>query len=197
MGANGLIAVGVPPQPLWLLYIKIGILVLSLIIFCLSCFILSVVHGSAAGMTLFVCLWSFIVYGGAAALEIWSPQYFFRVGALVGYILSTIFWLAGWAWSASDASIILRWTWRKDVGGCLAANAALGAFVWIANIVHLVFFIIACVREDNPSSQAELGQVKPEATVPPPAQQHFQQQPVYNQQQQQPVYQQPQGYAQQ
>ncbi|KAL2267024.1 hypothetical protein VTJ83DRAFT_4301 [Remersonia thermophila] len=189
MGANGLVAVGVPPQPLWLLYIKIGILSLSLLLFALSCFALSASPWGSGGLTLFVCLFTFIVYGGALALELKWPQFFYRVGALIGYILCVIFWLAGWAWSASESSVWLSWTWRRDVGGALAAIAALGAFVWVATIVHLVYFILACVREDSPASQAELGQVKPESSAVPPAQEQFQQEPVYNQQQQ-PAYQQ-------
>lgn len=53
---NGLLAKGVPPQPLWLLYIKGGILFLSLIIFCLSCFTLSRWGGGPGGLTLWaVC----------------------------------------------------------------------------------------------------------------------------------------------
>lgn len=84
---------------------------------------------------------SFIVYGGAAALEIKFPQYFYRIGALVGYILTVIFWLSGWAWSADAASAWLRvashyvaWgSFYKDhkaVGGSFAACAALGAVTW-------------------------------------------------------------------
>ena len=41
MGARGLIAVGVPPQPLWLLFIKIAILVLSIVVLALGAYILS------------------------------------------------------------------------------------------------------------------------------------------------------------
>jgi hypothetical protein len=93
---------------------------------------------------------SFIVYGGAAALEIKFPQYFYRIGALVGYILTVIFWLSGWAWSASAASAWLRsasysddvddvlgrlvmgsiYKDNKAVGGSFAACAALGAVTW-------------------------------------------------------------------
>jgi hypothetical protein len=42
MGAQGVTGVGVPPQPLWLLYIKIVILVLSLIVLALAGYALSV-----------------------------------------------------------------------------------------------------------------------------------------------------------
>lgn len=60
MGAQGLIAVGVPPQPLWLLYIKIAILVLSLIVLALGAYSLSIdglgyyYGGGAGGMDIFV-----------------------------------------------------------------------------------------------------------------------------------------------
>lgn len=88
---------------------------------------------------------SFIVYGGAAALEIKFPQYFYRIGALVGYILTVIFWLSGWAWSADAASAWLRWAaWgslfykdHKAVGGSFAACAALGAVTWYVSASSL------------------------------------------------------------
>jgi hypothetical protein len=62
MGAQGLLGKGVPPQPLWLLYIKIAILVLSLIILALAAWNLSLFGGysayygggGAGGMDIFV-----------------------------------------------------------------------------------------------------------------------------------------------
>lgn len=83
-------------------------------------------------------IWSFIVYGGAAAIEIWAPHFFYRIGALVGYILHIIFWLSAWAWSASAASFWLSYTygfgfydsaWKRE-GQALGACAGLGALIW-------------------------------------------------------------------
>jgi hypothetical protein len=54
MGAQGLIAVGVPPQPLWLLYIKIAILVLSLVVLAISAYALSLGPYGAGGLNIFV-----------------------------------------------------------------------------------------------------------------------------------------------
>jgi hypothetical protein len=54
MGAQGLVAVGVPPQPLWLLYIKIAILVISLIVLALSAYSLSLLPVGAGGMDIFI-----------------------------------------------------------------------------------------------------------------------------------------------
>lgn len=88
-------------------------------------------------------IWSFIVYGGSASLELWAPQYFYRIVSLVGQILAVIFWLAGWAWSASGASALLASANTtslfgvtvvndtfKQLGSALAACAGLGAVVW-------------------------------------------------------------------
>ena len=58
MGAQGLIAVGVPPQPLWLLYVKIGILVLSLVVLALSAYAISLDGSAYAG------------YAGAGGMDI-------------------------------------------------------------------------------------------------------------------------------
>jgi polyferredoxin len=61
MGASGLIKSGVPPQPLWLLYIKIAIIVLSVVILGLSAWELSLFSGAtwlgsagAGGLLIFV-----------------------------------------------------------------------------------------------------------------------------------------------
>jgi uncharacterized RDD family membrane protein YckC len=60
MSAQGLLAVGVPPQPFWLLYIKIAILVLSLIVLALAAYGLSLFSGlyigsgGAPGMDIFI-----------------------------------------------------------------------------------------------------------------------------------------------
>jgi hypothetical protein len=54
MGAQGLIAVGVPPQPLWLLYIKIAILVLSLVVLAISAYAHSICPYGAGGLNIFV-----------------------------------------------------------------------------------------------------------------------------------------------
>lgn len=63
MSGQGLIAKGVPPQPLWLLYIKIAILVLSLILLALAAWAISLIEGytgvagsgsGAGGLVIFV-----------------------------------------------------------------------------------------------------------------------------------------------
>ncbi|KAK4683237.1 hypothetical protein QC764_123340 [Podospora pseudoanserina] len=190
MSTQGLLAKGVPPQPLWLLYIKIAILVLSLVTLALGAWAVSIFGGyaggyggptGAGGLVIFTAIWSFIVYGGAAAIEIWAPHFFYRIGALVGYILHIIFWLSAWAWSASAASFWLSYTygfgfydsaWKRE-GQALGACAGLGALIWVLSIVHLVFFIRASLADPEGSGpapgtagQAELGQVKPEQQYP-------------------------------
>lgn len=66
---------------------------------------------------------------------------FYRIIALVAYMLGNIFWLSAWAWAASTASVWLGSYClfgycsgpsgdAKSEGGALAACAALGAVVW-------------------------------------------------------------------
>ncbi|KAK3307452.1 uncharacterized protein B0T15DRAFT_501953 [Chaetomium strumarium] len=192
MGAQGLISVGVPPQPLWLLYIKIVILVLSLIVLALSGYALSISGphpaGHPGGLNIFIAILSFIVYGGALSLELWAAQYFYRIGALLGYIFTIIFWLSAWAWSASWAAIFLSAGAYSDemaFGGAMAGAAALGAIVWVLAIVHLAFFIRACVMDATGAGHAELGQMKAGEVPPQQYQQQYQpvQQPYPAQQQ--------------
>ncbi len=80
------------------------------------------------------CILSFLVYGGATAVELWAPHLFFRIAFLIGYIFSVIFWLSGWAWSASSAAFWLSSyfgiAYDTREGGAMAACAGLGAVVW-------------------------------------------------------------------
>ena len=90
-------------------------------------------------------IWTFLTYGGGLAVELYAAQLFYRVGALVLYLLAVIFWLSGWAYSASQASAWLsiynNWVGIyysssvsnlpiKNEGIALAACAGLGALVW-------------------------------------------------------------------
>lgn len=70
------------------------------------------------------------MYGGAAALEIWAPQFFYCIAALIGYIFSVIFWLSAWAWAASWAAAYNPGLTRSSIGAAHAACAGLGAVVW-------------------------------------------------------------------
>lgn len=213
MGAQGLIAKGVPPQPSWIIFLRIAILVLSVILLGLGAWNVSTVGSLAAGagygaggMVIFVTIWSFIVYGGATAVEMFAPHLFYRVAFLIGYILSIIFWLSAWAWSASWASVTLGTyyghVYVSQFGVSSAACAGLGAVVWVLTIVNIAFFIKSCLAA--PNDDAELGNVSKPNEVPAaypaavPEQQYPQQQ--YTQQPQgypaqQPVYGAQQPYA--
>lgn len=186
MSTRGLLAKGVPPQAQWLLFVKIAILVLSLVVLALAAYSISLfgsyyglVGGAGVGgFLIFVTIKTFIVIGGATAIEIWAPHIFYRIIALIAYSLSIIFWLSAWAWAASTASIWLTSYcifgtcsspsgYAKNEGGALAGCAALGAVIWILSIVNLFFFVRACLADpegSNAQNQAELGQVKQEPT---------------------------------
>jgi hypothetical protein len=88
-----------------------------------------------------------IVFGAAVAVERLAPQMFFRIIALIAYILSILLWLSAWAYAASGANWLLATHTvcdefgcvsfdfsgvpdAKQAGGALAACAALGAFAW-------------------------------------------------------------------
>jgi len=67
---------------------------------------------------------------------------YYRIAAIIGYVLSIIFWLSAWAWAASNASVWLGVysgydygvvydnSPFKSYGAALAACAGLGAVVW-------------------------------------------------------------------
>ena len=144
---SGLLQRGVPKQPVWLFYVKIVILVLSLIILALAAYSISLFssfigyYGSGAGgLLIFVTIKTFIVYGGVLFIETKAPNLFYRLIVLIAYIFSLIFWLSAWAWAASSAAAWLSiydyglddgyYTGWKNEGGALAGCAALGAIVW-------------------------------------------------------------------
>ena len=179
MGGSGLVAIGPPPMRPWLVYMRYAILALSLVCLALAAWGLSLwsntfIYGNPGGLVVFVCVWSFIVYGGAIAVELFAPHLFYRVAFLIGYIFSVIFWLSGWSWSASVASAFLGvYTfstsssyydpWRQ-FGSAMAGCAGIGALVWVMTIVNLVFFIMACVSDPGSNAgQAELGNMKHQA----------------------------------
>ncbi len=80
---------------------------------------------------------TFIVFGGITAIEIYAPHLFYRLIALIAYIISLVLWLSAWAYAASSASAWLAVSrfddsdspWKQE-GGALAACAAFGAVVW-------------------------------------------------------------------
>jgi hypothetical protein len=142
MAGSGLVAVGVPPVRPWLTYMRYAILGLSLVVLALGAWGVSLwsnafIYGNPGGLIIFVCLWSFIVYGGATAVEMFAPHLFYRIGFLIGYIFSVIFWLSGWSWSASVASAFLGYgdilgynNAFNQFGAAMAACAGLGALIW-------------------------------------------------------------------
>ncbi|ETS83146.1 hypothetical protein PFICI_05022 [Pestalotiopsis fici W106-1] len=182
MGAKGLIAVGIPPAlPRWLLYVQGAIIVLSVIILALSAYALSLFSGygyspgGAPGYMIFLAIKSWIIYGATIFFVLKASQLYFRIGLLIAYVLSAIFWLAGWAWAASWAAAILGYyrgnSLASKFGGAMAGNAAIGAVVWVLVIVNLVFFIMASVRDESSAANVELGQPQkqsqPMATTQP------------------------------
>jgi hypothetical protein len=185
--AAGLTAPGVPPLPKWLLYVKIAIVVLSVIILALAAYALSLYGGfgiyyyssGAPGFLIFLAIYTWIVFGAYTVIELKAQQFYFRIGALSAYVIGVIFWLTGWSWSASWAAQLSGFT---DLFGdtldvfdtfaaVMGACAGLGALVWILSIVNLVFFILACRRESGigHTGNVELGHgPKPEAQVQQP-----------------------------
>ncbi|KAH8201101.1 hypothetical protein TruAng_004728 [Truncatella angustata] len=195
MGARGLMAAGVPPQPRWLLIIKGVIILLSIIVLALSAYSLSLYSGyyyysgGAPGYLIFLAVKTWIIYGASIAIELKAPQYYYRIVFLIAYSLSAIFWLSGWAWAASWAAALLDYAYYSNsFGGAMAGNAAIGAIIWVLVVVNLVFFILASCR-DNTTANVELGHTQkhshPQGPAAPVQQESYtgQPQPGYPQQQ--------------
>jgi hypothetical protein len=83
-----------------------------------------------------------LIYGTVLVLEFYFPEYYYRIGVLIAYIISIIFLLAGWADIASTAASILGWRYinleesldgsrrLKNLGAGEGAAAGVGAIAW-------------------------------------------------------------------
>lgn len=217
---SGLSAHGAPAtQPRFLFFLKIAIIVLSIVVLALSAYAISLVGditggyygyvgAGAPGLLIFTVIWTWITYGVFLFFELKAPHMFYRIIAVIVWALSIIFWLSGWALAASHAASVMSvanmydgyskylnntfYDWYKKYGGALAGCAGIGALVWILIIVHFVFFVRACMT-DTTTTGAELGNVQHKQETPgapaPAA--------APAQYQAQPVYQQQQTYPQQ
>ncbi|CAK7199717.1 hypothetical protein SEUCBS139899_002400 [Sporothrix eucalyptigena] len=187
MTLNGLLAVGVPTKlPPFVFYLRIAILVLSVIILALAAFAISVFgsyggylggYTGVSGLLIFVVIKTWIIYGGLFFIEYKVPRFYYRIAAVVAFAFSNIFWLSAWAWSASLASFWLSTvcydgvcdsidSYAKKEGGALAACAGLGAVTWVLSIVNFYLFVRACIQDPPVVNQAELGQVGQVGVVP-------------------------------
>lgn len=87
-------------------------------------------------------------------LERFAAHFYFRIAVLIGYGTNCLFWLSGWAWSASIAALFLGdtcvqgtcfgpTTEEKRYGGSMAGAAAVGAVNWYVSY-FFSFFVLGC-----------------------------------------------------
>jgi hypothetical protein len=142
---KGLIATGPPQAPSYLLILRIVALVLSLACFIAGCYNVSVTQyfflDTAGALAIFSGIWIWAVIGADIAFTMLLKAFYFRIGFLIGYALSIIFWLCAWAVGASYASDTLGIdnTFYRKFGGSAAAIAAIGAVLWCVSAVY--FFV--------------------------------------------------------
>ncbi|KAE9580506.1 hypothetical protein CGCF415_v000641 [Colletotrichum fructicola] len=166
-GANirGLMGKGVPPTPTFFSILRVAVMVLSLAVLAACAYNLSLLGGQASyagppGFMLFVSLFTLIILGGAMALERFAPQFYFRLALLIAYGVNVLFWLSGWAWSASIASLFLGntcigstcfgpTTEETRYGASMAAAAGVGAVNWVMMIVVLFYFVKGCLADPD------------------------------------------------
>ncbi|KAJ0386472.1 hypothetical protein COL922a_004237 [Colletotrichum nupharicola] len=166
-GANirGLMGKGVPPTPTFFSILRVAVMVLSLAVLAACAYNLSLLGGQASyagppGFMLFVSLFTLLILGGAMALERFAPQFYFRLALLIPYGVNVLFWLSGWAWSASIASLFLGntcigstcfgpTTEETRYGASMAAAAGVGAINWVMMIVVLFYFVKGCLADPD------------------------------------------------
>ncbi|KAF4878117.1 hypothetical protein CGCSCA1_v002898 [Colletotrichum siamense] len=166
-GANirGLMGKGVPPTPTFFSILRVAVMVLSLAVLAACAYNLSLLGGQASyagppGFMLFVSLFTLLILGGAMALERFAPQFYFRLALLIAYGVNVLFWLSGWAWSASIASLFLGntcigstcfgpTTEETRYGASMAAAAGVGAVNWVMMIVVLFYFVKGCLADPD------------------------------------------------
>ncbi|KAL0933337.1 uncharacterized protein CTRU02_212300 [Colletotrichum truncatum] len=186
---RGLMGKGVPPTPSFFSIIRVSVMVLSLAVLAACAYNLSLLGGVSGtsysgppGFMLFVAIFTLLILGGAMILERFAPQIYFRIALLIAYGTNVLFWLSGWAWSASIAALFLGntcigttcfgpTTEEKRYGGSMAAAAAIGAVNWVMMIAVLFCFIKGCLADPDcygvsTGHGAELGSIKAESKAP-------------------------------
>ncbi|KAF8416689.1 hypothetical protein EV426DRAFT_625652 [Tirmania nivea] len=137
---------------------------------------------------IFCCVWTLLVNAYLLATPIFLPAAYNMWAHLGLEAIAWIFWLSGWAATASWASL---WSAYSEYSGKIysywataAAGAAMGAIMWILYTVTLVFF---CLRlhahraDPNNAHLSGLGLAeKGGETHPMGAVQQHQQQVVYS-----------------
>ncbi|KAK1723017.1 uncharacterized protein BDZ83DRAFT_653456 [Colletotrichum acutatum] len=124
-------------------------------------------------------LFTLLVLGGAMILERFAAHLYFRIAVLVGYGTNCLFWLSGWAWSASIAALFLRdtcvqgtcfgpTTEEKRYGGSMAGAAAVGAVNWVLMTIVLFYYIKGCLSDPDcygvsTGHGSEMGSIKAES----------------------------------
>ncbi|TEA19478.1 hypothetical protein C8034_v009668 [Colletotrichum sidae] len=182
---RGLMGRGVPPTPTFFSILRVAVMVLSLAVLAACAYNLSLLGGYSGsytgppGFMLFVALFTLVVLGGASAMERFAPHLYFRLALLIAYGTNVLFWLSGWAWSASIAALFLGdtcisgicfgpTTEEKKYGGSMAAAAAVGALNWIMMTVVLFYYVKGCLADPDcyglsTGHSAEMGGLKGES----------------------------------
>ncbi|KAF6832785.1 hypothetical protein CMUS01_06800 [Colletotrichum musicola] len=182
---RGLMGKGVPPTPTFFSILRFAVLVLSLAVLAACAYNLSLLGGYSGsytgppGFMLFVAIFTLVVLGGAMALERFAPHLYFRIALLIAYGTNVLFWLSGWAWSASIAALFLGdacigstcfgpTTEEKKYGGSMAAAAAVGAVNWVMMIIVLIYFVKGCLADPDcygvsTGQSSEMGSIKAES----------------------------------
>ncbi|TQN71409.1 hypothetical protein CSHISOI_03951, partial [Colletotrichum shisoi] len=163
---RGLMGKGVPPTPALFSVVRVATLVLSLAVLAACAYCLSLLGAYSSsytgppGFMLFVSLFTVVVLGGAMAAERFAAHLYLRVVVLVGYAATCLFWLSGWAWSASIAALFLGntciqstcfgpTTEEKRYGGSMAGAAAVGAINWALMVIVLFYYIKGCLSDPD------------------------------------------------
>ncbi|KAF6812260.1 hypothetical protein CSOJ01_05249 [Colletotrichum sojae] len=182
---RGLMGKGVPPTPTFFSILRFAVLVLSLAVLAACAYNLSLLGGYSGsytgppGFMLFVAIFTLVVLGGAMTLERFAPHLYFRLALLIAYGTNVLFWLSGWAWSASIAALFLGdacigstcfgpTAEEKKYGGSMAAAAAVGAVNWVMMIIVLVYFVKGCLADPDcygvsTGHSSEMGSIKAES----------------------------------
>lgn len=207
----------VPPQPLWVFFIRIAQFLLAIIIVGLTGYSADTFNAKfleyglgSNGITFsfFVFAWTLIFLGWLVASILLFPTVYNYWVHLAAESLVVIFWLACWAVLASNATKLGKYLDAisdrpkyyyetsvdkaiKQITNPVRVAAALGALEWTLFVVTLVFFVMSLLQHrKTEAGQSPVTEPKPEpATEMAPAQQ--QPYPPQGQQYQQPYPQQP------
>ncbi|KAJ9145451.1 hypothetical protein NKR23_g5469 [Pleurostoma richardsiae] len=187
----------IPPQALWIFFLRIAQLALAIIVVGLTGYAADTFDNTfnSLGYSFFVFAWTVVYLAWLLISIFFFPIAYHPWAHLAVDIVTGIFWLACWADLAHDASNLdnaedyydnyVPYSYRgsgygriKRAINCVKAAAAIGALEWVLFVISTIFLVLAILghrrsQTSVPAAESKPVQMAPVGGGPPPQQQTY------------------------